>query len=591
MATKETKDGLGYIIQAISNIVEPKVADLRYDKTYRAKVTEKVEAGIYKVKINGREYQLEYKGDLNVEDIVRVKAPLNNFSDIYIEALPSSGGGGEGGTTNYNDLLNKPILNTNNSLSLEVNNNETLKGNISLHKISKTGSYNDLNNLPDLNFIPTKEKGANNGVASLGADSRVPKAQLPTDVVYDNDYVHTNNNFTNDLKTKLDGIEAGAQQNTIDGIQRNGTPIQIKNKVVNILVPTKTSDLENDNNFISDSNYVHTDNNFTNTLKNKLDGIEAGAEVNIINTIQKNGVPLSVNNKTVNVIVPTKTSDLTNDSGFIKKIPIASTSVLGGIKVGANLNIAADGTLSAITGGGTNITKTSELTNDGEDGSSPYATQQYVGTQVATKQNTIKGAATTITDSNLTANRTLISDNNGKVTVSSITNTELGYLDGVTSNLQTQIDSKQSKISENSAFNKNFETTVSNIKMDGVASLGTSSNIPRSDHVHPTDTTRTQAHGNTTNYLYSCISNSIGAETVDQPPDAYYYEGAGRYRELKSSSAIGLQNEQEYVQLETIIWSDQQGMFFGGMQIAYGNNIWFRAPGIANWGSWKAITS
>lgn len=589
MATKETKDGLGYIIQAISNIVEPKVADLRYDKTYRAKVTEKVEAGIYKVKINGREYQLEYKGDLNVEDIVRVKAPLNNFSDIYIEAEPSTGGG-SGSTSDYNDLLNKPILNTNNSLSLEVNNNETLKGNISLHKISKTGSYNDLNNLPDLNFIPTKEKGANNGVASLGADSRVPKAQLPTDVVYDNDYVHTNNNFTNDLKTKLDGIEAGAQQNTIDGIQRNGTPIQIKNKVANILIPTKTSDLENDNNFISDSNYVHTDNNFTNTLKNKLNGIEEGAEVNVINTIQKNGAPLSVNNKTVNVIVPTKTSDLTNDSGFIKEIPVASTSVLGGIKVGANLNIEADGTLNAVGGGGgTNITKTSELTNDGEDGSSPYATQQYVGTQVGTKQNIIKGAATTITDNNLTANRALISDNNGKVAVSSITNTELGYLDGVTSNLQTQIDSKQSKISENSAFNKNFETAVANIKMDGVASLGTSSNIPRSDHVHPTDTTRTQAHGNTTNYLYSCISNSIGAETVDQSPDAYYYEGAGRYRELKSSSAIGLQNEQEYVQLETIVWSDDQGIFFGGMQLAYGNSIWYRVPGIANWGNWSKI--
>lgn len=589
MATKETKDGLGYIIQAISNIVEPKVADLRYDKTYRAKVTEKVEAGIYKVKINGREYQLEYKGDLNVEDIVRVKAPLNNFSDIYIEAEPSTGGG-SGSTSDYNDLLNKPILNTNNSLSLEVNNNETLKGNISLHKISKTGSYNDLNNLPDLNFIPTKEKGANNGVASLGADSRVPKAQLPTDVVYDNDYVHTNNNFTNDLKTKLDGIEAGAQQNTIDGIQRNGTPIQIKNKVVNILVPTKTSDLENDNNFVSDSNYIHTDNNFTNTLKNKLDGIEAGAEVNIINTIQKNGVPLSVSNKTVNVIVPTKTSDLTNDSGFIKEIPVASASVLGGIKVGANLNIEADGTLNAVGGGGgTNITKTSELTNDGEDGSSPYATQQYVGTQIASKQNTIKGAATTITDNNLTANRALISDNNGKVAVSSVTNTELGYLDGVTSNLQTQIDSKQPKITENSAFNKNFETAVANIKMDGVASLGTSSNIPRSDHVHPTDTTRTQAHGNTNNYLYSCVSNSTGAETLDQSPDAYYYEGVGRYRELKSSTAIGLQNEQEYVQLETIVWSDEQGMFFGGMQLAYGNSIWYRVPGITNWGSWSKI--
>ena len=178
MATKETKDGLGYIIQAISNIVEPKVADLRYDKTYRAKVTEKVEAGIYKVKINSREYQLEYKGDLNVGDIVRVKAPLNNFSDIYIEAEPSTGGG-SGGTSNYNDLLNKPILNTNNTEAQPVNEKETIKGTIKLHKVSKTGNYNDLNNKPSLDFIPISEKGVANGVATLGTNSKVVSSQLP----------------------------------------------------------------------------------------------------------------------------------------------------------------------------------------------------------------------------------------------------------------------------------------------------------------------------------------------------------------------------------------------------------------------------
>lgn len=33
-------------------------------------------------------------------------------------------------------------------------------------------------------------------------------------------------------------------------------------------------------NLVQDANYVHTDNNFTTTLKNKLDGIEAGAQVN-----------------------------------------------------------------------------------------------------------------------------------------------------------------------------------------------------------------------------------------------------------------------------------------------------------------------
>lgn len=40
--------------------------------------------------------------------------------------------------------------------------------------------------------------------------------------------------------------------------------------------------------------------------------------------------------------LPTKTSDLINDSGFITSIPIASASSLGGIKVGANLTIGVD---------------------------------------------------------------------------------------------------------------------------------------------------------------------------------------------------------------------------------------------------------
>lgn len=57
------------------------------------------------------------------------------------------------------------------------------------------------------------------------------------------------------------------------------------------------------------------------------------------------------------------------------------------------------------------------------------------------KQNTITGGATTITSSNLTASRVLVSNSSGKVAVSSITSAELGYLDGVTSGIQTQINS------------------------------------------------------------------------------------------------------------------------------------------------------
>lgn len=64
--------------------------------------------------------------------------------------------------------------------------------------------------------------------------------------------------------------------------------------------------------------------------------------------------------------------------------------------------------------------------------------------QLNSKQATITGGATTITGSNLTTNRALISNGSGKVAVSNITSTELGYLDGVTSNVQTQLDEKSS---------------------------------------------------------------------------------------------------------------------------------------------------
>ena len=46
---------------------------------------------------------------------------------------------------------------------------------------------------------------------------------------------------------------------------------------------------------------------------------------------------------------------------------------------------------------------------------------------------------------NLTTARALVSDGNGDVSVSAVTSTEIGYLDGVTSAIQTQLDNKSSK--------------------------------------------------------------------------------------------------------------------------------------------------
>lgn len=125
------------------------------------------------------------------------------------------------------------------------------------------------------------------------------------------------NDYTAAEKTKLANIASGAQVNVLEGVQKNGVTVTVTNKIANITVPTKTSDITNDSNFPVDSSYVHTDNNYTTTEKNKLSGVDTGAQVNKIEVIKVNGTAQTITSKAVDIAVPTKTSDITNDSGFI----------------------------------------------------------------------------------------------------------------------------------------------------------------------------------------------------------------------------------------------------------------------------------
>ena len=66
-----------------------------------------------------------------------------------------------------------------------------------------------------------------------------------------------------------------------------------------------------------DGSKVLSDKNYTKEEKTKLSGIEVGAEVNEIDSIKVNDASKIITNKTVDITVPTKVSDLTNDEGFI----------------------------------------------------------------------------------------------------------------------------------------------------------------------------------------------------------------------------------------------------------------------------------
>jgi len=113
---------------------------------------------------------------------------------------------------------------------------------------------------------------------------------------------------------------------------------------------------------------------------------------------------------------------------------INSTSVLGS----GNISVAPASGINATAIGTGSVDNTEFGYLDG--------VTSAIQTQIDAKQATITGGATTIVSSNLTASRALASDGSGKVAVSSVTSTELGYVSGVTSAIQTQIDTKTNKL-------------------------------------------------------------------------------------------------------------------------------------------------
>jgi len=173
-------------------------------------------------------------------------------------------------------------------------------------------------------------------------------------------------------------------------------------------------------------------------------------------------------------------------------------------------NIA--GAVSTITTG--NLTASRALASDGSGKvavSAVTATElgyldgvtSAIQTQIDSKQATITGAATTIDDTNLTASRAVVSDGSGKIAVSAVTSTELGYLDGVTSAIQTQIDSKQATITGAATTIDDTNLTASRaVVSDGsgkvAVSAVTSTELGYLDGVSSAIQTQLDAKGTTT---------------------------------------------------------------------------------------------
>lgn len=103
------------------------------------------------------------------------------------------------------------------------------------------------------------------------------------------------------------------------------------------------------------------------TLKTQVQGIvNTGGEANTINTVKVNGTALTVTDKTVNVVIPQDTSDLTNNAGFITAAALAGLAEQASVYTKAETNTAISTALAGISG--VSFQVVSDLPQQGESG-------------------------------------------------------------------------------------------------------------------------------------------------------------------------------------------------------------------------------
>lgn len=106
----------------------------------------------------------------------------------------------------------------------------------------------------------------------------------------------------NALSARVDDIVAeGGEPNVIETVKVNGSALTPDaNKAVDVTVPTSTSDLTND----GDGNSPFATESYVGQNGGKID------------VIKVNGTAQTITNKSVDIAVPEKVSDITNDSGY-----------------------------------------------------------------------------------------------------------------------------------------------------------------------------------------------------------------------------------------------------------------------------------
>lgn len=292
------------------------------------------------------------------------------------------------------------------------------------------------------------------------------------------------NDYTTSEKTKLAGIEEGANKTVVDSALSATSTNPVQNKVLNEIL------LEVSNTFDEQQSQIDA---------NKIT-VDSGLSSSSTNPVQ---------NKVVN-------------SALSGKVPTSRT--VNGKALSSNITLSAS--------------------DVGADASGTASSAVSTHNSSTTAHEDIRELITDV-GSDLTSHTGNKSNPHG-VTLSQLgvtaTSTELNYVDGVTSNIQSQLDSKadeghgheiadvsglqtalDGKAATSHGTHVSYSTTAP--VMDGTASAGSASTVARSDHKHPTDTSRASqtdltSHTSNTSNPHGVTKSQVGLGNVDNTADA-----------------------------------------------------------------------